>query len=56
MSDSEKKQRKKNKKAIQLVNQKLEEQLKRSYELRDFEIELYWKRAPRWRGFIIRAY
>lgn len=56
MADSDKKEKKKLKKEIKTANIKLEEQLKRSYELRDFEIELYWKRAQYFWGFIAVIY
>jgi hypothetical protein len=39
-----------------MTDVKLEEQLKRAYELRDFEITHYWKRAQYFWGFLAVIY
>jgi hypothetical protein len=39
-----------------MTDEKLEEQLKRAYELRDFEITHYWKRAQYFWGFLAVIY
>ncbi|WP_109853233.1 hypothetical protein [Aquimarina sp. AU58] len=39
-----------------MTEEKLEEQLKRAYELRDFEITHYWKRAQYFWGFLAVIY
>ncbi|WP_339837254.1 hypothetical protein [uncultured Maribacter sp.] len=40
----------------EMTDVKLEEQLKRAYELRDFEITHYWKRAQYFWGFLAVVY